>query len=118
MTAPEAEDCAEAFFRPECWNVETPFSRREIGGLNIRGVFQTLGKALVASAVAAPVVWFGAIAIAGLSDRFGNFLYLAALTIVFLLFAWTYYFVAKLLKMPETKYAEAAARRDKKASGS
>lgn len=91
--------------------------RREIGGLNIRGVFQTLGKALVASAVAVPVAWFGSIAIAGLSDRFGNFLYLGALTIVFLLFAWTYYFVAKLIKMPETKYAEAAARSNRNKSG-
>lgn len=81
---------------------------RQVGDLDTPAVLTTLGKSFVAAAVGGAVLWGANQIIPANTAGLGK---LAAIGLIGLFatgFGWVYYFMARLLKMPETAYLDRA----------
>ncbi len=84
---------------------------RGVCRLDLAGIGRTALGSLVAGLVASGFAW-GALRLAApLGGRGANFGLLAVLAFVLLCAAWVYYFVARLMKMPETDTLARAMKR-------
>ncbi len=84
---------------------------KEVGGINLPGLFTTFWKSAVAAAVMAGALMGAGVLIRTLPDV-GR---IVVLGFSLLLAMWLYYFITKWLKMPETKYFDrAVAKLNKK----
>jgi putative peptidoglycan lipid II flippase len=82
-----------------------------VTALDLSGLGATFVKGLVASSVAAALAWGALRLLDGWDGGVANFGLLLVLLIVVLVYAWVYYFAAKLLKMPETETIARAMKR-------
>ena len=76
--------------------------RRSVCEIDLAGIGVTFAKSVAACALPAAGVWYAMTHMDALSGRFANFGLLFVLVIVVTVYAWAYYFLAKLFGMPET----------------
>lgn len=82
--------------------------RRQIGGLDLGGLGRTLAKSLVAAIFAGVVAWAGTLVWTAGAGAFASGFRAVVLGLVG---AWAYYFVCRLMRMPETETIDRALAR-------
>ena len=80
--------------------------RRSVCEIDLAGIGVTFAKSVAACALPAAGVWLTMTNMGALSGVLANFGLLAVLALVATVYGWTYYFLAKLLGMPETEYVK------------
>jgi putative peptidoglycan lipid II flippase len=84
------------------------FLNRKVGNIDPAGVAVTLGKSLLAALALVAVLYAGlAILPTGVGEG-RNLWAIVTILVAGLAASWAYYFVSRLLKMPETKYVDRA----------
>lgn len=82
-----------------------------VGKIDVAGIWQTLGKGLVAAIVSGGFIWF-AFEAAHKFNLTGNKLGDVLTLLIFgLMAAWVYFFAARAMKMPETAYLDRVFKR-------
>ncbi len=85
--------------------------RKETAGLDLKGVLATFLKSCVGGAAAAGLILGGYTLFVNAGRPGGKVMLAVSLVMLFLLGAWLYYFLTKLMKMPETAYVQRAVNR-------
>ncbi|MCB0824572.1 MAG: murein biosynthesis integral membrane protein MurJ [Armatimonadetes bacterium] len=87
------------------------YVQKIVGKIDLAGIWQTLGKGVVAAAVSGGFIWF-AYEAAHKFNLTGNKLGDVITLLIFgLMAAWVYFFAARAMKMPETAYLDRVFKR-------